>query len=165
MFVARLTFPLEKQKLKTPEGVFLNVFWKEIQDAGKKLFQEKLFNHFLLSEGVPRENFYRRLKELLSLDFLYYRADGMYGETGDPSIDPVVFFKIMLVGYLENITCNRRLMVHCILRINILYLFNYDIEEELPWHNTVSRTRQLFKCKLFEESYVRFAKSVLEYPL
>jgi len=45
---------------------------------GKKEYQEKLFSSFQLSDRVPETNFYRRLKEVLHLDFLY-------------SIDPVVF--------------------------------------------------------------------------
>ena len=38
---------------------------------GKKDYQEKLFNSFQLSERVPEENFYRRLKSELDLSFLY----------------------------------------------------------------------------------------------
>ena len=38
---------------------------------GKKEYQEKLFNNFQLSERVPKTNFYRRLKEVLPLDYLY----------------------------------------------------------------------------------------------
>src|SRR5690606_12091503 len=37
---------------------------------GKKNYQEKLFTSFKLSDRVSKENFYRRLKEVLNLDFL-----------------------------------------------------------------------------------------------
>ncbi len=37
---------------------------------GKKDYQEKLFNSFELSECLPLENFYRRLKSELDLFFL-----------------------------------------------------------------------------------------------
>src|SRR5690606_17383286 len=36
---------------------------------GKKNYQEKLFTSFKLSDRVSKENFYRRLKEVLNLDF------------------------------------------------------------------------------------------------
>ena len=120
---------------------------------GKKYYSEKLFNSFQLSERVPEENFYRRLKEMLDLRFIYTRTGHLYGDTGNPSIDPVVFFKLMLVGYLENITSDRRLMDHCSMRMDILYFLGYDIDEELPWHSTVSRTRQLYDGTLFEELF------------
>ncbi|QCE43464.1 transposase [Psychroserpens sp. NJDZ02] len=33
-----------------------------------------------------------------------------YGNCGQKSLDPVVFFKCCLVGYLENITSDRKLL-------------------------------------------------------
>jgi hypothetical protein len=38
---------------------------------GKKHFSEKLFTNFQLSDRVPEDNFYRRLKEVLNLHWLY----------------------------------------------------------------------------------------------
>ena len=72
------------------------------------------------------------------------------GESGQKSIDPVVFFKLCLVGYLENIISDRKLIDHCSLRLDILYFLGHDIDEELPWHSTISRTRQLFPEDVFE---------------
>jgi transposase len=66
---------------------------------GKKDYQEKLFNNLQLSVRVPEHNFYRRLKAVLQLDFLYQETKGFYGNSGQKSIDPVVFFKLCLVGY------------------------------------------------------------------
>lgn len=120
---------------------------------GKKDYQEKLFAHFQLSDRVPKGNFYRRLKAVLDLDFLYPLTKGYYGESGQKSIDPVVFFKLCLVGYLENIISDRNLIVHSGMRMDILYFLGYDIDEELPWHSTISRTRQLFPETIFEEVF------------
>jgi len=120
---------------------------------GKKDYQEKLFAHFQLSERVPENNFYRRLKEVLDLRPLYPLTKGYYGVSGQKSIDPVVFFKLCLVGYLENIISDRKLIAHCSMRLDILYFIGYDIDEELPWHSTISRTRQLFPESVFEEVF------------
>ena len=38
---------------------------------GVKTYQEKLFHSFQLSDRIPEDNFYRRLKDMLALDFLY----------------------------------------------------------------------------------------------
>ncbi len=121
---------------------------------GVKVYQEKLFNHFQMSDRIPPTNFYRRLKEVLHLDFLYSTTKKYYGLSGQKSIDPVVFFKMCLVGYLENIISDRRLVEHCSLRLDILYFLGYDIDEELPWHSTISRTRQLFPEAVFEKVFV-----------
>lgn len=59
----------------------------------------------------------------------------------------------MLTGYLENITSDRRLLDHCSMRMDVLYFIDYDIDEPLPWHSTVSRTRQLYPTALFESLF------------
>lgn len=120
---------------------------------GKKVYQEKLFNTFQLSDRVPEDNFYRRLKSVLHLDFLYDQTRCYYGTSGQQSIDVVVFFKLCLVGYLENIISNRKLIDHCSMRLDILYFIGYDIDEALPWHSTISRTRQLFPEAIFEQVF------------
>jgi hypothetical protein len=55
-----------------------------------------------------------------------------------------------LTGYLENITSDRKLLEHCSMRMDVLYFLGFDIDEELPWHSTISRTRQLYPIALFE---------------
>jgi len=91
----------------------------------------------------------------LNLDFLYELTRGFYGSSGQKSIDPVVFFKLCLVGYLENIISDRKLIEHCSMRLDILYFIGYDIDEELPWHSTISRTRQLFPEEVFESVFTK----------
>ncbi|MGB8704270.1 MAG: IS1182 family transposase [Gillisia sp.] len=129
---------------------------------GKKDYQEKLFTSFRLSERIPKENFYRCLKEVLNLDFLHSLTQKFYGGSGQKSIDPVVFFKICLVGYLENMTTDRGLMNHCSMRLDILYFLGYDVDEELPWHSTISRTRQLFPEDVFEDVFTKVLKLCIE---
>lgn len=120
---------------------------------GKKEYQEQLFTNFQLSNRVPEENFYRRLKSVLHLDFLYTQTKEYYGLSGQKSIDPIVFFKLCLVGYIENIISDRKLIAHCSMRLDILYFLDYDIDESLPWHSTISRTRDLFPESIFEEVF------------
>lgn len=130
--------------------------------AEVKDYQEKLFASFQLSERIPKDNFYRRLKGAIDLDFLYPLTKGYYGESGQKSIDPVVFLKLCLVGYLENITGDRKLVAHCSMRLDILFFIGYDIDEELPWHSTISRTRQLFPEEVFEEVFTKVLAMCVE---
>jgi len=120
---------------------------------GRKDYQEKLFTQFQLSQRIPEDNFYRRLKQTLDLGFLFKTTRKYYGKCGQKSIDPVVFFKLCLVGYLENLTSDRQLVEHCGMRLDILYFLGYDIDESLPWHSTISRTRQLFPTEVFEKVF------------
>jgi transposase len=120
---------------------------------GKKDYQEKLFVSFHLSQRIPKDNFYRKLRECLSLDFLYKEVKPYYGSEGQKSIDPKVFFKIMLVGYLENIISDRSLIEHIGMRLDLLYFIGYDIDDSLPWHSTISRTRKKLPTGLFESLF------------
>jgi hypothetical protein len=47
----------------------------------------------------------------------------------------------------------RRLVEHCALRLDILYFLGYEMDEELPWHSTISRTRQLYPAAIFEHFF------------
>ncbi len=129
---------------------------------GKKNYQEKLFHSFQLSQRIPKENFYRRLKEVLDLSYLYRTVEPFYGREGQKSIDPIVFFKLMLVGYLENIISDRQLIEHTSMRMDILYFLGYDIDEPFPWHSTLSRTRQLLPESLFEQVFEKILQMCIE---
>jgi len=129
---------------------------------GKKIYQEKLFMNFQLSQHVPENNFYRRLKNILNLGFLYKITEDYYGKEGQKSVDPLVFFKICLVGYLENIISDRKLIEFCSMRMDVLFFLDYDIDEKLPWHSTLSRTRQLFPECVFEQVFNKILKMCVE---
>ncbi|MDB5235486.1 MAG: hypothetical protein JWR44_2479, partial [Hymenobacter sp.] len=77
---------------------------------GKKQYLDKEVTRFRLSERVPRHNLYRRLAELVDWSLLYDETRALYSRTGQPSLDPVVFFKLVLVGRLENLVSDRRLV-------------------------------------------------------
>ena len=120
---------------------------------GKKPFFDKEVIRFRLTERVPPHNLYRRLAELVDWTFLYDETRALYSHTCQPSLDPVVFFKLLLVGRLENLVSDRCLVEHCALRLDILLFLGYEVDEELPWHSTVSRTRQLFPAAVFERLF------------
>ena len=129
---------------------------------GKKDYQEKLFTSFQLSDHVPTDNFYRRLKGLLDLHWLYKATQQYYGTEGQKSIDPVVFLKLMLIGYLENLGSDRRIMATVRLRLDLLYFLGYDLDEQLPWHSTLSRTRQLYGEEVFKELFLQVLRQCIE---
>ena len=90
---------------------------------GQKDYQEKLFLSFSLTSRIPENNFYRQLKEVLDLQFMRDMARPYYGSEGQKSIDPTVFFRIMLIGYLENIVSDRQLIEHVSMRLDLSVLY------------------------------------------
>jgi transposase len=129
---------------------------------GRKQHSEKLFFTFQLSDHVPEENFYRRLKEMLDLKWLYRKTAKYYGTEGQESIDPVVFFKLILIGYLENLGSDRCIIATASMRLDMLYFLGYDIDEPLPWHSTVSRTRKLYGEEVFKDLFKEVLKGCID---
>src|SRR5690606_36458204 len=111
-----------------------------------------------LLDMVPVDNFYRKLLAELDLHFIYRSTQKYYGKEGQESIDPVVFFKILLVGYLNNINSDRQLIAFCSDSLSIRLFLGYDVHEPLPWHSTISRTRSLYG----EEVFLDLFKTILK---
>lgn len=124
---------------------------------GRKELSPKMMYQVQLQELVSEDNFYRQVDKSIDFQFLYSATAKYYGEEGQESIDPVVFFKICLVGYLNNINSDRRLIEYCSNCLDVRLFICYDIDEALPWHSTISRTRQLYG----EEVFLALFKKVL----
>lgn len=59
---------------------------------------------------VPNDHFYRRLEECIDLYFVRALVAPLYAGGGRPSVDPVVFFKLQLMMFFEDIRSERQLM-------------------------------------------------------
>lgn len=129
---------------------------------GIKQRTPKLFYQFTLGELVPVDHAYRRIEQHLDLRVLYKQTRPLYGTEGQKSIDPVVFFKLCLLGYFNNITSDRRLQRYCSDSIAARWFLGYDIDEPLPVHSTISRTRQLYGTELFEQVFCQVLSLCVE---
>jgi IS5 family transposase len=47
------------------------------------------------------------------------------------------------------------------MRLDILYFIGYTLEDTLPWHSTLSRTRQLYSDDVFKELFKRVLKECI----
>src|SRR6266702_3515326 len=88
-----------------------------------------------LEELVPQDHFYRHLLKVLDLSFVYDLVRECYAAAGRPSIDPVVFFKLQLVMFFEDIR-----------------------SEPLLDHSSLTRIRQRFGLAVFR----RFFEAIVE---
>jgi transposase len=129
---------------------------------GRKEITPKIMYQVNLNILVPQENFYRLLDKALDLSFLYKATQKYYGTEGQESIDPVVFFKICLVGYLNNINSDRKLIEYCSNCLDVRLFLRYDIDESLPWHSTISRTRQLYGEEVFLDLFRKVLSMCVE---
>lgn len=129
---------------------------------GRKTFEPKIFYELSLEGLVPQDDFYRKISQEVPFSFLYKSTSHYYGRCGQDSIDPVVFFKILLVGYLNNLNSDRALLRFCSDSLSIRLFLGYDLDEELPWHSTISRTRALFGEELFMKLFQKILSLCIE---
>jgi hypothetical protein len=48
------------------------------------------------------------------------------------------------------------------MRMDLLYFIDYDIDDPLPWHSTISRTRKLLPNAIFEEAFERVLQKCVD---
>lgn len=120
---------------------------------GKKKFRPKLFTNFRLDQFVPDTNFYKILKSKLDLQFIYKSTKSIYSHTGRPGLDPVVFFKMVLVGYLENCPTDRGLERLFQMRLDLRFFIDHDVDEAIPDHSTICKTRKRIPQEIFSQVF------------
>lgn len=109
---------------------------------GQRKFNMKTHPNLCLDDLVSPSDLYRKIDGLIDFSFIYDLAKEAYSHTGQPSFDPVVFFKIELVGFLEGIHEDRALERRIKDSLAIRWFLGYDLDEALPVHSTISRTRK-----------------------
>ncbi|GAB2579705.1 transposase [Spirosoma areae] len=102
---------------------------------------------------VPAHHFYQQLLKAVDFSFIRPLFVPFYSAIGRPSIDPLVFVKFLLVSHLENITSDRKLLELANLHIGTRAFLGYGLEQPLPWHSTLSRTRQRIPISVFETCF------------
>ncbi len=76
---------------------------------GGRRFAQKLSYQLSLDRLVPPGHLLRRIAETVDFSFVRPLCRPFYSHTGQPSVEPVVLFKMLLLGYLYGITSERRL--------------------------------------------------------
>jgi transposase len=111
-----------------------------------------------LEAMVPKDNFYRRLEERIDLSFVRELVLPLYAKGGRHSIDPVVFFKLQLVLFFEDLRSERRLMEVVADRLSLRWYLGYDLDESLPDHSSLTKIRERYGPRVFR----RFFESIVE---
>ena len=94
-----------------------------------------------LEQLVPQDNFYRSLEAKLDLSFVRDWVEDKYAERGRPSIDPAVFFKLLLILFFEGLRSERKLNRDSELHLAHRWYLGYALDEALPDHSSLTRIR------------------------
>jgi transposase len=124
-------------------------------------FKERAFGPLppmTLEDLVPPDAFYRHLEQTLDLAFVRELVRYTYAESGRPSIDPVVFFKLQLILFFEGLRSERQLMQVVADRLSLRWYLGYDLGEPLPDHSSLTRIRERYGLEVFR----RFFETIVE---
>ena len=115
-----------------------------------------------LEDLVPQDHFYRRLEARLDLSFVRELVAPLYAGGGRPSVDPVVFFKLQLVMFFEDIRSERQLMGIVADRLSLRWYLGYDLFEPLPDHSSLTRIRERYGLLVFRRFFERIVEECVE---
>jgi transposase len=117
--------------------------------------EERLYYGLSLTRMVPEDHLLRRIREAVDFSFIWPLCRPYYSHTGRPSVDPVVLFKMLLVGYLYGISSERRLAQEIRLNLAYRWFLGYDFDRPTPNHSVLSKARARFGPKVFEAFFQR----------
>lgn len=97
----------------------------------------------MLEQLVPEDHLLRKIDEHISFEFIYDLVSDKYClDNGRPSIDPVVLFKMLFIGYLYGIRSERRLSSEIQVNMAYRWFLGLDITENVPDSSTISQNRR-----------------------
>lgn len=120
---------------------------------GCKHVEPRLFYHISLEQLVPEDHLVRRLVSGLDLSWVRSATRASYSHTGQPSVDPEVVVKMLILGFLYNVSSERRLAED--IRVNLAYRWylRYDLDEATPHHSVLSKARRRFGAAFFQQVF------------
>ena len=126
----------------------------------RKPRQEALFivaDQMTPSAGHP---FYQNLNQLLDRArfdrWIEKRCAPFYEQTetrGQPSLPPGVYFRMLLVGYFENLDSQRGIAWRCSDSLSLRSFLGIPLGERTPDHSTLTNTRKRLPAEVFVEVF------------
>src|SRR5215207_4114613 len=117
---------------------------------GRKALAGRLFYQVSLEELVPDGHLLRRVDEAVNFAVARHLTARFFSHTGQPSVDPVVLFKMALLGYLYGIPSERRLIEEIRLNLAYRWFVGYDLDETIPDHSVLSKARRRFGPPIYD---------------
>lgn len=125
---------------------------------GHHEYQPELFSVIDIEVLVPKTHLLRKIDKVLDLSFLPELTAPLYSQgVGRPSIDPVVFIRMVLLTYLYNIESDRRLCEEVGYNLAYRWFSRLSFKDPVPDHSSFTRIRD----RLGESTYkIIFQKTV-----
>ena len=104
--------------------------------------EEQMFQYVQLGDLVPKDHLLRLIRSVLKLDIVYEATKGCYSaETGRPSVDPTVAFRMILLGYLYNLS-EKRMCEEVAMHAGFRWFCGLDFNSPVPDRTTLVKLRR-----------------------
>jgi transposase len=119
----------------------------------------------------PKGTFYSKLDETLeSFGFaekVRQICAPAYRQTnvGRPGIDPVVYLKMIMVGFFEDLPSERAIAARCADSIAIRRFLNYELDENTPEHSSFTVIRQRLGLEIYQQVFTLCLQALQEHGL
>jgi transposase len=84
---------------------------------------------------------------------------------GRPGIDPVVYLKMLMVGFFEDLPSERAIAARCADSIAIRQFLHYELTEATPDHSSLSIIRQRLDGPVYEQVFTLVLSALQEHGL
>ena len=108
---------------------------------GRQTSAEPLFYIFCLEDHVPPDHPLRQIDRLLDLRPVREGMAKHYSAIGRPSIDPELMIRMLLIGYLQGIRSERRLVEEVHLNLAYRWFCRLGLDGRVPERSTFSKNR------------------------
>ena len=119
--------------------------------------QGHLFCDYVYKNVIPEDHLLKRINAAISFSFVEEKTREFYAKTGRPATSPVMLFKMMIVGFLYNIS-DRRLEEEVRLNMAFKWFVGLDLDDNPPDHSTLTRFRE----RLGEEGFSTLFNRLVE---
>lgn len=121
---------------------------------GSTQYQRKIFLYVNMEDLVPENHILKKLDKIFDLSFVRDLTKECYSRNnGRPSIDPELFFRMILIGYLFNISKDRKLCEEISLNIAYRWYCRLNIDDPVPDHSSISRIKDRYGAKIFRSFF------------
>jgi transposase len=123
----------------------------------KRVVQEELFVVCSQLPSAVADAFYRRINQTLEKvgfsEAVRQICEAAYADAskgGRPGIDPVVYVKMLMVGFLENLPSERAIASRCADSLCLRGFLGYSLTENTPDHSSLSVIRDRLSTEQFK---------------
>jgi transposase len=120
---------------------------------------------------TAQTGFYTKLEETLESNGFAAKVRALcqpaYDKSGlgRPGIDPVVYLKMIMVGFFEDLPSERAIAARCADSMSIRTFLKYELHEKTPEHSSFTVIRQRLGLDVFQQIFTLTLQALREHGL